>query len=109
MALGGRLILGLALACGCAGVERARLPAEISDGVVLAAQEPGPACCALERVEVRSRRAEAPAADALRLYAWRRSANYVVLDAFAVLDETSDDQVLMRARLYRCPALVRVQ
>ena len=109
MARGGRWWLGLALSCGCAGVEPAQLPTAIAETVVLSAQAPGSACCALEQVEVRSRRADGPSADALRLYAWRRAANYVVLDTFSILDDTSEDLVLVRARLYRCPALVRVQ
>lgn len=113
MVRGGKWLLGLAGAMalfgGCAEVEPARLPTELADTVVLSAQDPGAACCPLESVEVRSRRSEGPAGEALRLYAWRRAANYVVIDTFSILDETSPDMVLLRARLYRCPALIRVQ
>jgi hypothetical protein len=104
-----RLLYTLALMCGCAEVEATRLPTEVADTVQLSAHEPGPACGALEQVEVRSRRHDAPSADALRLYAWQRDANYVVLDSFSILDDDNEDVVLVRARLYRCPPLVRIQ
>jgi hypothetical protein len=102
-------LVALGLVCGCAETEVERLPTAIADTVQLSARAPGAECGALEQVEVRSRRHDSPSADALRLYAWQRDANYVVLDSFSILDDSNEDMVLVRARLYRCPALVRVQ
>src|SRR5437763_16608361 len=76
-------LVALGLAGGCADVDGMRLPDAIADTVEMSAREPGAACRALEQVEVRSRRHDSPSADALRLYAWRRDANYVLLDSFS--------------------------
>jgi hypothetical protein len=95
--------------CACAEGEVSRLPAPIVDTVEVSAHPPGPDCWPLETVEVRSGKHDGSSVEALRLYAWRRAVNYVVLDTFSILDDSDENLVLMRARLYRCPALVRVQ
>jgi hypothetical protein len=93
----------MALCAGCADLESTRLPAASPDPVQFSARRPGSTCCTLETVEVRSRPGDRTSAETLRWYALRRAANYVVLEAFSVLDETGGELVRVRARLYRCP------
>ena len=100
-----QLLLAIALAAGgCAEDELERGAGRIGDEVQLANRDPGPACCALETIEVRSGRADEPCTSALRDYAAERGANYVVLDTFSVF-ESEDEAVLTRARLFCCPRL----
>ena len=90
---------------GCAEAELDRAPTGPADTVQLSNREPGSACRPLECVEVRSGRDDEPSSEVLRSYAADRGANYVVIDTFSVLDERTDEAVLTRARLFRCPAL----
>jgi hypothetical protein len=103
-----RIVCGALGLCGCAA-ELPQLPDSVADSVALSSNDPGRACCPLESVEVRARHEDSSSLAALRLYAWRRDANYVMLDSFAVLDEGDAEMVLLRGRLYRCPPLVRLQ
>jgi hypothetical protein len=95
--------------CGCAEADVARVPDSVAEDIAISEHDPGPACCPLETVEVRSGKHEGPSLEALRLYAWRRAVNYVVLDTFSILDDGEEGTVLLRARLYRCPQLARLQ
>jgi hypothetical protein len=107
MAPRGIWLVGLALSAGCADVESTMRPALIPDPVQFSAEEPGSTCRCLQRVEVSSRSGDSSSEETLRLYALRRAANYVLLEAFSVFEETGDDLVRVRARLYRCPQAAR--
>jgi hypothetical protein len=102
------LLLVIAFAAGgCAEDELDRVSVQRpADTVVLASRDPGPGCCALDAIEVRSGRDDEPSSDTLRYYAARRGANYVVIDTFTVYDESTDTPVLTRARLFSCPPSV---
>jgi hypothetical protein len=107
MALRETWLVGLALSSGCADLESTRLPTMSPEPVQLSAHVPGSTCCALESVEVSSRRGDSSSEETLRLHALRRSANYVVLESFSVIDEGGEELVRVRARLYRCPQVPR--
>ena len=94
-------VLLLLLTAGCAEEELVRLPSRPASAVYLSEHEPGSCCRALGGVAVASGPFDLPTRDTLREEALDRGANYVVLDAFSVLDE----RVLARARLYACPEL----
>jgi hypothetical protein len=91
-----------AMAIGCAEEELVRVPTRVESAVVLTNREPCDSCVALDSVEVQSGRDDQSTSDALRDAALARGANYVVLDAFAVLDD-DDERVLARARFFVCP------
>jgi hypothetical protein len=96
------VLFGLLAVAGCYD-DMEPVPTRLDDAVQMANREPGPACCGLEAVEVRSTKSQQPTYDALRAYATTRHANYVVVDTFSVYDMPDDEAVLTRARLYRCP------
>ena len=96
------------LATGCFDDEFERVPTRLDDRVQLANRDPGPACCGLEAVEVRSGNKERPTLETLRAYAIQRDANYVVVDSFSVDEVPYRESVLTSARLFRCPQLTQL-
>jgi hypothetical protein len=101
------LLFTIALATNCAEERLERGSTRAADGVQVANREPGSDCRALDAVEVRSSRADAPTLEQLRVYAAERGANYVVIDRFSVYDER--DEVLTRGRLFSCPAMPEME
>jgi hypothetical protein len=94
----------IVFACGaCAEDEAERASTNFAADVQLTNREPGSACRHIAAVEVRAGRDDLPSAETLRAYAQDRGANYVVIDAFRVCDESEDATVLTQARLFRCP------
>ena len=100
-ALPALLSLSLSSLAGCAAEELSRSPTRASTEVYLSSAEPGACCRALGGIFVESGPFDLPTHYTLREEALDRGANYVVLDAFSVIDE----YVLARARLFACPAL----
>jgi hypothetical protein len=93
---------------GCAEDELVRRVERMGRAVQLASHEPDAACRALTAVAVRSGRQDATTSDTLRDLALATGANYVVFDTFTVDDDDTDTTVLTRARLFCCPASVRL-
>lgn len=92
------------LAPGCVEEEAARTPTRLADVVQLSDREPGRWCQPLQSIEVPEPRDDGTD-DALRLHGLQRGANFIVLESFAVFDESNAQSVLTRARLYACPPL----
>jgi hypothetical protein len=90
------------LIAGCAEDELLTRPGPMR-GVELTTVEASPACRWIEAVEVRSGHRDPTANEMLSAHAFERGANYVVLDAFAVVANSEDIYAVTRARLYQCP------
>jgi hypothetical protein len=96
------------LATGCLDDEFERVRTRLDDAVQLGTRDPGLGCCGLEGIEVRSGKEEPSTLETVRAYAAGREANYVVIDAFRVDDSPGHEEVLTRARLFRCPRLAQL-
>jgi hypothetical protein len=91
------------LAGGCAESEAELRSSRAVDAVQLGSREPGAGCRTVETVEVSSHSRDTPSSAALAAYAASLGANYVTVATFNVYDESDEDVVLTRARLFSCP------
>jgi hypothetical protein len=90
------------LIAGCAEDEFPSRPGPMR-GVELSTVEAPPTCRPIEAVEVRSGHHDPTSHEMLSAHALERGANYVVLDAFAVVANSNDIYAVTRARLFQCP------
>jgi hypothetical protein len=87
---------------GCSEAELLRRPDPVP-GVELSNRQARAECRPVEAVEVRAGHHDPTSHELLKALAAERGANYVVLDAFAVVSTSDDIYAITQARLFQCP------